>query len=105
VEMLEMFNKKSDANINMFLLKKTFEYVGTYVEPKLSTLFKTLYERLYKLFDSFFNHIKKLETYKAKVSKIKSNEEHLRRKIVELEGKLKASKNSRLISTKPVMIN
>ena len=93
-----MFNKKSDANINMFLLKKTFEYVGTYIEPKLNTLFKTLYDRLYKLFDSFFNHIKKLEAYKSKASKMRSNEDQLRRKIAELEGKLKASKNTRLIS-------
>lgn len=82
----------------MFLLKKTFDYVGTYVEPKLNTLFKTLYGRLFHLFESFFNHIKKLESFKSKASKSKSNEEQLRRKIAELEGKLKASKNSRLIS-------
>ena len=96
--MLEMYNKKSDSNINMFLLKKTIEYIGTYVEPKVNTLLKTLYDRLFNLFEVFFNRIKVLEDYKAKASRTRSNEEHLRRRIVELEGKLKASKNSRLLS-------
>lgn len=97
--MLEVFNRKSDANINLFLLKKTFEYVGTYVEPKLSTLFKTLYGRLSGLFEGFFNHIRKLEEVRARAGKARATEDQLRRKIAELEGKLKASKNSRLISS------
>lgn len=102
MEMLEMYNKKSDSNINMFLLRKTFEYVGTYLEPKLNTLLKTLYQRLSNLFEDFFNRIQILEKYKLKTSSqfsvLKSNEEMLRRKVVELEGKLMASKNSRLAS-------
>ena len=98
VEMLDLYNQKSDLNINLYLIKKIFEYLYTFIDKKLKTVFETLFDRIYGLFGKFFNHIKVLEEYKSKVSKTRSNEEQLRRKIVDLEGKLMASKNTKIQS-------
>ena len=80
------------------MLKKIFEYLYTYSDKKLKTVFDTLFERISGLFELFFRQIKSLEENKKKTTKIRNNEEQLRRKIIELEGKLMASKNSRIIS-------
>lgn len=85
-------------NINLFLLKKIFEYLYTYSDRKLKTVFETLLERFSNLFEFFFTSSKTLVEYKIKNSKIRNNEEQLRKKINELEGKLRALKNPKINS-------